>query len=74
MNTASAVVKIGNGPKIVSEFLAGHKEVAALVLGAAKGSSPGPLVTHFAAQAGSLACPLYVIPSDYDEKQSDHEA
>ena len=67
-------VKIGNGPKIVSEFLAHHKEVAALVLGAAKGSSPGPLVTHFAAQAGSLACPLYVVPSDYDEKSSDHEA
>jgi len=67
-------VKIGNGQKLVSEFLEGHKEVAALVLVAAKGGSPGPLVTHFAAQAGALPCPLYVIPSDYDETDSDHEA
>ncbi len=67
-------VKIGNGQKIVTEFLDNHSEVAALVLGAAEGSNPGPLVTHFAAQAGSLPCPLYVIPSNYDEKASDHEA
>lgn len=67
-------VKIGNGQKIVSEFLEGHSEVAALVLGAAKGTAPGPLVTYFAAQAGNLPCPLYVIPHDYDEKDSDHEA
>lgn len=67
-------VKIGNGPKLVTEFLENHKEVAALVLGAAKGASPGPLVTHFAAQAGNLPCPLYVIPFGYDEKSSDHEA
>lgn len=67
-------VMIGNGTKIVSQFLEDHKEVAALVLGAAKGGSPGPLVTHFAAQAGSLECPVYVIPAGYDEKLSDHEA
>lgn len=67
-------VKIGNGAKLVSEFLENHKEVAALVLGAAKGSSPGPLVTHFATQAGSLPCPLYIVPSNYDEKSADHEA
>jgi hypothetical protein len=60
-------VKIGMGQKIVSEFLAEHKEVASLVLGAAKGSNPGPLVTHFSAAAGSLPCPLYIIPADYDE-------
>jgi hypothetical protein len=67
-------VKIGNGQKIVSEFLESHSEVAALVLGAANGNTPGPLVTHFAAQAGALPCPLYVIPADYDETDSDHEA
>ena len=65
-------VAIGNGSKIVTEFLAEHKEVAALVLGAAKGSNPGPLVLHFSANAGSLDCPLYVIPHDYDERESDH--
>lgn len=67
-------VAIGNGIKIVTEFLEEHKEVAALVLGAAKGSSPGPLVLHFSANAGSLECPLYVIPHGYDEQGSDHSA
>lgn len=67
-------VKIGNGQKLVAEFLESHSEVAALVLGAAKGTSPGPLVTHFAAHAGNLPCPLYIIPHDYDETSSDHEA
>ncbi|MEM6584647.1 MAG: universal stress protein [Pseudomonadota bacterium] len=67
-------VAIGEGTKIVTEFLETHKEVAALVLGAAKGSNPGPLVLHFSANAGSLDCPLYVIPHDYDERDSDHEA
>ncbi|MEP3420705.1 MAG: universal stress protein [Erythrobacter sp.] len=67
-------VKIGNGQKIVSEFLDSHDEVAALVLGAAKGGNPGPLVTHFAAHSGALPCPLYVIPHGYDEERSDHKA
>lgn len=67
-------VKIGAGQTIVSDFLESHKEVAALVLGAAKGNNPGPLVTHFAAHAGALPCPLYIIPHDYDETNSDHEA
>ncbi len=67
-------VKVGNGQKIVSEFLDGHSEVAALVLGAAKGTSPGPLVSHFSANAGNLPCPLYIIPSDYDEMKSEHGA
>jgi hypothetical protein len=67
-------VKIGNGQKVVSEFLEGHSEVAALVLGAAKGSNPGPLVSHFAVHAGELPCPLYIIPHDYDEMSSEHGA
>jgi hypothetical protein len=67
-------VKIGQGQRIVSEFLADHTEVAALVLGAAKGAAPGPLVTHFSSAAGTLPCPLYVIPADYDETAKEHQA
>lgn len=67
-------VKIGQGQKIVTEFLAEHNEVAALVLGAAKGSNPGPLVAYFNAYAGDLPCPLYIIPHEYDETKSDHAA
>ena len=66
-------VAIGNGTKIVTEFLDNHKEVAALVLGAGKGSNPGPLVMHFSSNAGALSCPLYVIPHHYDESDADHE-
>ncbi|MEP5725410.1 MAG: universal stress protein [Erythrobacter sp.] len=67
-------VKIGNAQKIVSQFLKDHLEVAALVLGASKGSNPGPLVAHFSSSAGTLHCPLYVIPESYDENKSDHVA
>jgi uncharacterized protein YhdP len=45
-----------------------------VVLGAARGSAPGPLVTHFSAAAGTLPCPLYIVPGDYDEMTSDHLA
>ncbi|GAB4476700.1 MAG: universal stress protein [Erythrobacter tepidarius] len=67
-------VKVGQSQRIVSEFLAEHREVAALVLAAARGHTPGPLVTHFSAIAGTLPCPLYIIPADYDEMKSDHLA
>lgn len=60
-------VALGGGQRVIREYLDEHGEVAALVLGAAKGSSPGPLVMHFSAIAGSLPCPLYIIPEDYDE-------
>jgi nucleotide-binding universal stress UspA family protein len=58
-------VKVGNSQKIVSDYLASQPEVAALVLGAAKGGTPGPLVSHFSGVAGSLPCPLFIIPGDF---------
>jgi len=56
-------VKLGEGEKIVREYLVEHPEVSALVLGAAAEGGPGPLVTHFAgAHVGQLPCPVFVIP------------
>lgn len=56
-------VKVGEGVKIVREYLAENPEISALVLGAAKEGGPGPLVTHFAGtHAGQLPCPVFVIP------------
>lgn len=49
-------VKIGNGQKIVSEFLEGHSEVAALVLGAAKDSA-GTAGDVFRRAGGQSALP-----------------
>jgi len=56
-------VKVGEGEKVVREYLTEHPEVSALVLGAAAEGGPGPLVTHFAGtNAGQLPCPVFVIP------------
>ncbi|MEZ5744551.1 MAG: universal stress protein [Sphingomonadaceae bacterium] len=63
-------VKVGEGEKIVREYLGEHPEVSALVLGAAKEGGPGPLVTHFAGNnAGTLPCPVFVIPGSLDKDE-----
>jgi nucleotide-binding universal stress UspA family protein len=64
-------VKVGDGQAVIKEYLAEHSEVAALVLGAAAEGSPGPLVTHFSSIAGSLPCPLFVVPGGLSEEQID---
>lgn len=62
-------VKPGAAQKVIGEFLEEHTEVAALILGAAKGSHPGPLVAHFSGHAGNLPCPLYIVPEGYEEQR-----
>lgn len=63
----SISVAMGGGQRVIREYLDENKDVAALVLGAASGGNPGPLVAHFSANAGILPCPLYIIPEGYDE-------
>lgn len=64
-------VREGDGEKVIREYLSEHAEVAALVLGAAAEGGPGPLITHFTAHAGSLPCPLFVIPGSMDDATVD---
>lgn len=65
-------VRQGDGIKVVTEYLAEHPEIAALVLGAATDGSPGPLVTWFAgAGIGTLSCPLYIVSAALDEARID---
>jgi nucleotide-binding universal stress UspA family protein len=64
-------VRLGEGKAVITDYLADHPEVAALVLGAAKEGGPGPLVTHFTANAGSLHCPVFVIPGGLTEEEID---
>ncbi|HWU01346.1 MAG TPA: universal stress protein [Novosphingobium sp.] len=65
-------VREGDGVKIVREYLTEHAEVAALVLGAGAGSTPGPLVSHFTgAGLGALSCPLFIIPGGMSEADID---
>lgn len=63
-------VKVGEGEKVVREYLSDHPEVSALVLGAAREGGPGPLVTHFSGtNAGQLPCPLFIVPGSLSEEE-----
>lgn len=64
-------VQMGEGKAVIMEYLAEHPEVAALVLGAAGEGNPGPLVSHFSATAGSLPCPLFIVPGGMSEEEID---
>jgi nucleotide-binding universal stress UspA family protein len=65
--TPVIAVRIGEAEKVIHQYLAEHPEVSALVLGAAREGSPGPLVAAFAgAHAGTLPCPVFVIPGALD--------
>lgn len=69
--TPVIAVRQGDGPQVVRAYLAEHPEVSALVLGAASGNNPGPLVTHFTGLAGQLPCPLMVVPGAMTEEDID---
>jgi nucleotide-binding universal stress UspA family protein len=64
-------VRQGDGKTVINEYLAEHPEVAALVLGAAVESGPGPLVSHFSALSGQLSCPLFVVPGALSDEEID---
>jgi hypothetical protein len=62
----------GEAVQVTRAYLAEHPEITALVLGAATGGMPGPLVTHFAFnQPGHLPCPLMIVPGSLDEESID---
>jgi nucleotide-binding universal stress UspA family protein len=70
--TPSITVKQGDPIKEVSDLLRDRSDIAALVLGAAPEGSPGPLVSHFGGTAaGSLPCPLTIVPGNLDDELLD---
>lgn len=71
-HTPHIEVRMGEGIKVIRDYLAENPEVAALVLGASSEGGPGPLVTHFAGiGVGELPCPLYVIPGSLGDEAID---
>ena len=64
-------VRMGDSKAVITEYLAEHPEVAALVLAAAAEGGPGPLVSHFTASAGILPCPLFIVPGGLSEAEID---
>ena len=66
----SITVKQDDPVRAVAEILKERTDIAALVLGAAEGS-PGPLVSHFASIAGTLPCPLMIVPGNLGDETID---
>lgn len=65
-------VRDGAGVEVVRSLLEERPEIAALVLGAAAQGTPGPMVAHFTGNnAGSLRCPVMVIPGSLSDEQLD---
>ncbi len=68
----SIAVKVGDGVKVVQDYLSEHGNIAALVLAAAAEGPPGPLIAHFAGhRAGHLPCPLMIVPGGLSEDEID---
>ena len=66
------LVRQGDPIKAISEMLKERDDIAALVLGAAAEGGPGPLVTHFSgAVAGTLPCPLVIVPGRLSDEALD---
>jgi nucleotide-binding universal stress UspA family protein len=62
----TVTVRQGDPVKAVAERLREPEEIAALILGAAAEGGPGPLISHFAGPAaGSLPCPLVIVPAGF---------
>jgi nucleotide-binding universal stress UspA family protein len=66
-------VKQDDAIRAVTEILKEREDLAALVLGAAEGT-PGPLITHFAANAGTLPCPLIIVPGTMPDEAIDRSS
>ena len=65
----SILVREGEPVKVIAEHLKENADIAALVLGAAAEGGPGPLVSHFAGSvAGSLPCPLIIVPGGLSDE------
>ena len=60
----TVLVRHGEAVKAITDILKERDDVAVLVLAASAEGGPGPLVSHFAgAAAGSLPCPLVIVPA-----------
>jgi nucleotide-binding universal stress UspA family protein len=68
----SIAVRSGDPVQVVRKMLMDDDKIAALVLGAAATGAPGPLVSHFAGtDAGSLPCPVMIIPGSLSREAID---
>lgn len=64
-------VRPGSAAEVIRKYIEEHGEIAALVLATGVEGNSGPLVNHFAAHAGNLPCPLYLIPGNLSREEID---
>ena len=65
--TPQIMVKSGKPADVVREVINASDEIAALVLATTANGAPGPLVAHFTGQdAGTLPCPVMIVPGGID--------
>ena len=69
-NMPLVAVRVGDAKQVITEYLEQNPEVPALVLAAAEGT-PGPLVTHFTTHAGSMPCPVFIVPGRLSDEEID---
>ncbi|KTE15542.1 universal stress protein [Sphingopyxis sp. H115] len=70
--TAQNMIKSGKPAEVVREVIGASDEIAALVLATAASGAPGPLVAHFTGQdAGTLPCPVMLVPGGIDVARLD---
>ena len=68
----SVLVRQGEPVKAITEVLKERQDVTALILGAAAEGGPGPLVAHFTgAVAGTLPCPVVIVPGRLSDEALD---
>ena len=61
------MVKSGKPDEILRDVIGANDEIAALVLATAASGAPGPLVAHFTGHdAGTLPCPVMLVPGAID--------
>lgn len=70
--TPQNMIKSGKPAEVVREVIGASDEIAALVLATAASGAPGPLVAHFTGQdAGTLPCPVMLVPGAIDVARLD---
>lgn len=66
------LVKSGKPAEVVREVIGASDDIAALVLATAPSGAPGPLVSHFTGNdAGTLPCPVMLVPGGIDIERLD---
>jgi nucleotide-binding universal stress UspA family protein len=69
------LVRTGEAAKEIADLLAEREDFAALILGAAAEGAPGPLVSHFSGSiAGTLPCPVIIVPGALSDEALDRLA